>query len=525
MEKRVTTIPATLNRYSKKPVNSIKKRRVAGYGRVSTDSEEQASSYEAQVDYYTNYIQSREDWEFVGMYTDEGITGTSTKKRTGFQEMVDDALAGKIDLIITKSISRFARNTVDSLVTVRKLKEKGVEIYFEKENIWTLDSKGELLITIMSSLAQEESRSISENTTWGKRKSFSDGKVSVAFKNFLGYDKGADGEFVINPEQAKVVQLIYKYFLEGYSPYRISQILTELKIPTPMRKTKWQQSTVISILTNEKYKGDALLQKHYTEDFLTKKQKKNKGEIPQYYVKEHHEGIISIDTFEAVQAEIQRRKAMGRYSGMGVFSSMIKCGECGGWYGSKVWHSTDKYRKIVYRCNRKFEGNKKCSTPHLTEDEIKQGFIKAFNELLSDKEELMQNIKAMLKMTCDTTELEEQMQALHDEMDSLVTRAQNIVAENSRVMQNQEDYQKRYDALVEKHEKIKKEYDKITTRISSKLAQREQFKKVLETLEEQDGAISEFDEGLWCSLVDHVTVYGKEDVKFTFKNGIEIKAK
>ena len=183
-----------------KPVNSIKKRRVAGYGRVSTDSEEQASSYEAQVDYYTNYIQSREDWEFVGMYTDEGITGTSTKKRTGFQEIVDDALAGKIDLIITKSISRFARNTVDSLVTVRKLKEKGVEIYFEKENIWTLDSKGELLITIMSSLAQEESRSISENTTWGKRKSFSDGKVSVAFKNFLGYDKGADGEFVINPE-------------------------------------------------------------------------------------------------------------------------------------------------------------------------------------------------------------------------------------------------------------------------------------------------------------------------------------
>ena len=156
MEKRVTTIPATLNRYSKKPVNSIKKRRVAGYGRVSTDSEEQASSYEAQVDYYTNYIQSREDWEFVGMYTDEGITGTSTKKRTGFQEMVDDALAGKIDLIITKSISRFARNTVDSLVTVRKLKEKGVEIYFEKENIWTLDSKGELLITIMSSLAHVE---------------------------------------------------------------------------------------------------------------------------------------------------------------------------------------------------------------------------------------------------------------------------------------------------------------------------------------------------------------------------------
>ena len=268
MAKRVTTIPATLNRYSQEPVNSKKKRRVAGYGRVSTDSDEQATSYEAQVDYYTKYIQNKEDWEFVGMYTDEGITATNTKKRNGFKEMVDDALAGKIDLIITKSISRFARNTVDSLVTVRTLKEKGVEIYFEKENIWTLDSKGELLITIMSSIAQEESRSISENTTWGKRKAFSDGKASVAFTNFLGYDKGENGEFVVNPEQAKIVKLIYKMFLEGYSPYKIGIKLEEMQILTPMRKTKWYQSTVLSILTNEKYKGDALLQKQFTEDLV-----------------------------------------------------------------------------------------------------------------------------------------------------------------------------------------------------------------------------------------------------------------
>ena len=206
MAKRVTTIPATLNRFDSTPLNDFKKRRVAGYARVSTDSEEQATSYDAQVDYYTKYINANAMWQFAGMYTDEGITATNTNHRDGFNQMVEDALAGKIDLIITKSISRFARNTVDSLTTVRKLKEKGVEIYFEKENIWTLDAKGELLITIMSSLAQEESRSISENTTWGKRKSFADGKASVGFKTFLGYDRGPNGEHCgVRPHEEEMI--------------------------------------------------------------------------------------------------------------------------------------------------------------------------------------------------------------------------------------------------------------------------------------------------------------------------------
>ena len=260
MAKRVTTIPATLGRFDSKPLETTKKRRVAAYARVSTDTEEQATSYAAQVDYYTKYIKNRADWEFAGMYTDEGITATNTKKREGFNQMVEDALAGKIDLIVTKSVSRFARNTVDSLTTVRVLKEKGVEIYFEKENIWTLDSKGELLITIMSSLAQEESRSISENTTWGKRKQFADGKASVGFKNFLGYDRGPNGEFVINEEQAVTVRYIYKRFLEGVSTYKICNELMQMGIPTPAGKKKWYASSVNSILRNEKYKGDALLQ-------------------------------------------------------------------------------------------------------------------------------------------------------------------------------------------------------------------------------------------------------------------------
>jgi DNA invertase Pin-like site-specific DNA recombinase len=229
------------------------KRRAAGYARVSTDKEEQQTSYEAQVDYYTKYISEREDWEFVTVYTDEGISATSTKKRDGFNMMVQDALAGKIDLIVTKSVSRFARNTVDSLTTVRLLKEKGVEIYFEEQNIWTLDSKGELLITIMSSLAQEESRSLSENVTWGQRKRFSDGKVSLPYKHFLGYDKGADGFPQINEAEAETVRHIYRLFLEGKTPNGIAAILTDAGIPTPGGKTKWQSGTIGSILANEKY--------------------------------------------------------------------------------------------------------------------------------------------------------------------------------------------------------------------------------------------------------------------------------
>ena len=271
MAKSVTTIPATLSRFTAAPINSTKKRRVAAYARVSTDNEEQLTSYEAQVDYYTNYIQGRDDWEFAGVYTDEGITGTNTKKREGFKSMVADALAGKIDLIITKSVSRFACNTVDSLTTIRKLKEHCVEVYFEKENIWTFDSKGELLLTIMSSLAQEESRSISENCTWGQRKRFADGKVTVSFKRFLCYDMGPDRNLVVNPEQAKLVKRIYGMFLLGKSPFQIASTLTEEGIPSPGGKDHWNASNIRSILTNEKYKSDALLQKTYTVDFLRRK--------------------------------------------------------------------------------------------------------------------------------------------------------------------------------------------------------------------------------------------------------------
>lgn len=251
-EKKIKKIEATKPLYSNNFQNYSRKRRVAAYARVSTDKEEQESSFDAQVSYYTQKIQANPQWVFVEVYADEGITGTSMKKRDGFNRMIDDALAGKIDLILTKSVSRFARNTVDSLTTVRKLKDKGVEVYFEKENIYTLDSKGELLITIMSSLAQEEARSISENTAWGRRKQFADGKYSLAYSTFLGYDKGPNGELVINEDEAPIIRRIYDEYLAGLSPYMIAKKLTADGIETPAHKTVWQPSTVQSILTNEK---------------------------------------------------------------------------------------------------------------------------------------------------------------------------------------------------------------------------------------------------------------------------------
>ena len=523
MAKRVTTIPATLNRFDSRPLQSVRKRRVAGYARVSTDSEEQATSYEAQVDYYTRYIKSNPDWEFVGIYTDDGITATNTSHRDGFNRMIQDALDGKIDLIITKSVSRFARNTVDSLTTVRELKEKGIEIYFEKENIWTLDAKGELLITIMSSLAQEESRSISENTTWGKRKSFADGKASVSFTRFLGYDRGPNGEFVINKEQAVTVRYIYKRFLEGLSTYQIAKELTAKGIKTPAGKDTWYTSSVLSILKNEKYKGDALLQKSFTKDFLTHKRADNNGEVPQYYVEGHHEGIVTAEQFDQVQAEILRRKGMQKYSGVGLFSSIIKCGECGSWYGAKVWHSNDKYRKVIYRCNNKYADGCKCKTPHITEEEIKELFLKAVNELFSGKAEIITNTKEMMELVCNTDALDKEIADCIVELNIISEQMQSAILENSRVALNQEEYEKRYAALTERYNATKEKYDKATEQIEAKKAQRELIKGFIRTLENTGNVAEEFDAGMWCGLVDHVTVTGKDNIVFTFKNGLETK--
>lgn len=524
MAKKVTTIMPTLARFTEAPITEHRKRRVAAYARVSTDSDEQFTSYEAQIDYYTQYIKARDDWEFIQVYTDEGITGTSTKHREGFKQMVADALAGRIDLIVTKSVSRFARNTVDSLTTIRQLKDKGVECFFEKENIWTFDGKGELLITIMSSLAQEESRSISENCTWGQRKRMADGRVSVPFDHFLGYDRGEHGEMVINEEQAKTVRLIYDLFLQGLTPHTIANRLTAMGILTPRRKAKWNQGTVKSILTNEKYKGDALMQKCYTADFLTKKQVPNNGVLPQYYVEGDHEAIIPPETFELVQQEMLRRSNRdNRYSGVDIFASRIVCGECGSYYGAKVWHSNSKYRRIIYRCNHKYHDGKTCSTPNLTEDEINSSFVAAVNKLIANKGEVIANLETMSQTLFGTDVLESEREKLSTEMDLLQNMMQAAIAENAHIALDQAAYQKRFDELSGKYEDVKRQHDDIKQQIADKTSARVAASQFIDTLKKMDGLITEFDPSLWGSLLDHATVYSKEDMRYTFKDGTEIK--
>ena len=522
--KNVTVIPATISQRTRKNTEARTRRRVAGYARVSTDSDEQFTSYEAQVDYYTQYIKNNPEWEFVKVYTDEGISGTNTKKREGFNQMVADAVSGKIDLIITKSVSRFARNTVDSLTTIRKLKEKGVEVFFEKENIWTFDSKGELLLTIMSSLAQEESRSISENITWGKRKQFADGKVSLPYKQFLGYRKGANGLPEIVPEEAEIVRLIYRMFMEGKSQSYIARYLMDNNFPSPSGKKTWQVSTVESILTNEKYKGDALLQKCFTVDFLTKKTKVNEGEVPQYYVENSHPAIISADVFEMVQVEIRRRKeSPTRHSGVGIFASRIVCGDCGAAFGSKVWHSTDKYRKVVYQCNHKFSGEKKCTTPTFEEEQIKSMFVIAVNRLIENKAEIIRNYEEMRDLIFDTSALETERDALNEELTVVAELIQKVVDENARTAQNQDKYREKYDSLVARFEKAKERIAEIARLKSDKESRRLQADSFMKELKKLDSLVTEFDEKLWYTLVDCIMVYSKEDIRFVFRDGAEIK--
>jgi site-specific DNA recombinase len=519
---RVTTIPATKNKFTALPTASIAKRRTAGYARVSTDSDEQFTSYEAQIDYYTKMITAREDWEFVTVYTDEGISALNTKHRDGFKQMVKDALDGKIDLIVTKSVSRFARNTVDSLVTIRKLKEVGCECYFEKENIFTFDGKGELLLTIMSSLAQEESRSISENVTWGQRKRFSDGKVSVGYSQFLGFDKGEDGNLKVVPEQAETVRLIYKMFLEGKTTQGIANFLMEYGVLSPAGKETWRSSTIASILTNEKYKGDALLQKRFTADFLTKELRINNGEVPQYYVEGSHEAIIAPEEFQVVQEEMARRKELGRAYSDKAFHSKIICGDCGGFYGRKVWHSTDEYRSVIFQCNQKFKNENRCQTPTLTEDEIKRRFLVAYNELMGNRSTVLSDCELIRKTLFDTTALDAEMQQEQDEMAVVSELMQAHIKKNASVAQSQEAYALEAGRIEKRYNDAFEHYNALETEKEKRMRKGKEISTFITTLKKQPLAITEWNERIWITLLDTATVQRDGRIVFRFKSGREI---
>jgi DNA invertase Pin-like site-specific DNA recombinase len=377
VKKNISVIPAALA-YDRSVRQQTKTLRVAAYCRVSTLQEQQETSYEAQVNYYTEKIKSNLNWKLAGIYADDGKSATSTKKRSNFQAMIDDCMAGKIDMVITKSISRFARNTVDSLMNIRKLKEKNIAVFFEKEGINTLEGSGELLITILSSQAQEENRNISENCHWGIVRKFENGKVIVNHSKFLGYTKDKEGNLVIVPEEAELVRRIFRLFLEGNSSYGIKRMLEADGILTVTGNTEWHATVIDKMLSNEKYMGDALMQKTYTVDFLTKKKVLNKGIVPKYYIEDNHEAIIPKELFNRVQEEKARRTAIyrpaarkrdasvkGKYSAKYILSDIMVCAECGQPYRRQVW---TKYsiKKAVWRCDNRLKyGSKRCKYfPH-----------------------------------------------------------------------------------------------------------------------------------------------------------------
>ena len=367
---------------------------------MSTDQDEQLSSYENQVSYYRDYILKHKDYELVDIYADEGISATNTKKRDAFNRLIQDCRGGKVDRILVKSISRFARNTLDCIKYVRELKELGIGVTFEKENIDSLDSKGEVLLTILSSLAQDESRSISENSTWGIRKKFERGVVQVNTTNFMGYDKDEKGNLIINSEQAKVVRYIFDRFLEGYSPEFISKELREQEIPGCTGKAKWCPSAIWKMLQNEKYKGDALLQKTYTVDFLTKKRIDNDGQVNQYYIENNHEPILDREKWEIVQLEIARRKKFREQHKLqfyimqkenNPFTTKVFCAECGSAFGRKNW-TTSRGKRKVWQCNNRYriKGQVGCLNNHIDEEVLEKAVMMAVS-ILKENRELLQS--------------------------------------------------------------------------------------------------------------------------------------
>lgn len=522
---KVTIIPSKINPITLTPVGQVSKRKVAAYARVSTDSDEQYTSYDAQVTYYTNFIKGKPNWEFVKVYADEGISGTSTKRRDEFKEMIESALNGKIDLIITKSISRFARNTLDTISITRQLKAKGVEVYFEKENLWSLDDKTEFLLTIMASIAQEESRSISQNITIGKRWGMKEGKVSFAYKNFLGYKK-VDGKIVIDEAQAETVRLIYMMFLkEGKTCTGIAKFLKSKGIPTPSGKScNWTKNTVYSILMNEKYKGDALLQKKYTADYLEHRVVTNNGELPQYYVENNHPAIIEREVWELVQTEMMRRSMLGAaYSGNSIFASKLICGDCGKPYGKKKWHSTSKYAKEIYRCNAKYnKGQAQCQTPNLTEEDIKARFIKAYNLVMCDKKQVIEDTLAVIELLTDTTDLDVEIADLQAKIERISSDVSLMVRENARTQQDQIKFASKYEELTKEYETQKAALEKAVKEKAYKTGKATKMCAYLEAMKQADDFLKKWSDEVWILMVETATVNRDNTITFRFTGGKKI---
>jgi len=343
--------------------------------------------------------------------------------------------------------------------------------------------------------------------------------MRYTYKHFLGYEKGEDGFPKIVESEAKIILCIYDmFYFKGKTPSNIASHLTEEKIPTPAGKEVWQASTVESILTNEKYKGDALLQKTFTVDFLTKKKKINEGEIQQYYIEGSHPAIISPEFFDLVQIELQKRKGQKR-STSGIFASMIVCGECGNFYGSKVWHSTSKYRRVVWQCNQKFKNNEKCSTPHFTEEQLKEAFVQMFNYTIENKEELVDTIMDIIETISDTEKLDKKISELETRMKIASEKIRSLVNENANNAMNQAEYETEYQNRANVYRELADELEGLEKEKLLRNNKKVEAESALKILKENDSPITEFDENLFYGLIENITVQSKDTLVFNFKDG------
>ena len=528
---QIVVIPAKSNEEIK---HSAKRLKVAAYCRVSTDQEEQESSYEAQIDYYTEKIGKNTEWQMAGIFADEGITGTQAKKRPEFLKMIQKCRQRKIDVILTKSLSRFARNTVDSLNYIRELKALGIAVIFEKENINTLETDTEMMLTIMSCFAQAESESISKNVSWGIRQSFKHGNVPMQYSRLLGYRKGNDGNAEIIPEEAEVVKEIYRCYLDGMSIDMIADRMSAKGLLTKGSGLPYKKETIRRILTNEKYMGDALLQKTYVTDCITKKSRKNNGELPMYLVKNHHEPIISRADFNRVQEEMARRSAkrsiaekltkteQGKYSAKYALSELLICGECGEHYRRVTW-TAKGFKEIKWRCISRIQyGKRKChSSPTVDEQSLHKALVSAINEFCEVKDDVARVLRESITEVLDPN-LNGSVQAAQGRIDELAYSIDELIKlatvpeTAATAMADIEKFSKEMKTLREFIE-TEKAKQMTAHRGSAELD------AVLERLENEDFTLTEYDDAVVRQLIDKVTVNGKDIITITFKGGFEVR--
>jgi site-specific DNA recombinase len=530
--RKVTVIPAD-PKHNQKDIRK-QRLRVAPYCRVSTNSEEQLDSYQAQIEYYTEKIAAQQEWTMVDMFADEGKTATSTKKRKDFLRMIKACEKGKVDLIITKSVSRFCRNTLDGLDYVRRLKRMGVGVFFEKENVNTLYMDNEMILTFMMSQAQAESESMSGNIRWGHRKNFKDGKVYFHYAGFLGYRRGENNLPEIDPEEAEIVRRIFSRYLIGHSVAKIIADLEADGIKTARGHKKWNDGVIRGMLRNEKYMGDALLQKTYIADLFTRQTKKNTGELPQYYVENSHPAIIDRLTFQRVQEEMARRSSLkkvstaaktelAKYSGKYVLTELLSCGNCGSPYRRVTW-TRPEGKKIVWRCINRLENGKKfCKdAPTLEESRIHTAVVSAMNEMFSQK-----SLKAILQDSIRTALLPEngetslaaidsRLSQLREQQYRLLQLAAAVGADFTQYDEELKKVSMEFSALVAKRSELEK------NRQDTEQAD-ERAEQLAAELEAVDTGITTFDEVTVRQLISAIMVLSEEKLLIRFKDGTELE--